>query len=117
MKSDGTGDTILGGRPHLIPCGIAALMLLSATGRHAYDFYTLLRWVVCATGIWVVVEARICRQNWAVTTFAALALLFNPIMPVHLSRGVWQPIDVVAALLFVAAAVTLRRPMGPPPSG
>lgn len=38
-----------------------------------------------------------------------LALVFNPLVPLHLTRPIWQIIDVIAALVFTARALT------PPP--
>ena len=32
--------------------------------------------------------------------FGLLAVLFNPIIPVHLSREIWAPIDMAAALFW-----------------
>lgn len=29
-----------------------------------------------------------------------IAIIFNPIKPIHLSKGIWQPIDFVAAVIF-----------------
>jgi len=33
---------------------------------------------------------------------AVVALLFNPLVPVHLSRGMWFPIDLAVAYWFWA---------------
>jgi len=45
------------------------------------------------------------------TTIGLLAL-FNPLVPIHLRRHTWQILDLVAAGVFVAAAVALRPPQG-----
>ena len=103
-----TNDDFFGKWPLVIPCAVATVMLISATGRHGYDFYTFLRWVVTAASIWAFVVAKNHDKTWAVVAFAAVAVLFNPIIPVHLSRDIWRPIDIIAALLFVAAALTVR---------
>lgn len=42
---------------------------------------------------------------WAIVMFGVIALLFNPIVPVHLSRSIWSPIDIAAAVAFIAAAI------------
>lgn len=39
------------------------------------------------------------KSGWA-WVFGIIALLFNPIIPVHLSREIWAPIDIMAALIF-----------------
>lgn len=32
-----------------------------------------------------------------------IAVLFNPIEPVHLNKGIWQVIDFVTAIIFIVA--------------
>lgn len=103
-------QTILEKRPHLIPAFIAALMLLCALGRWPYGYYQLLRWVTCAAAVWVGFLAYGWQKKWATVVFAILAVLFNPLVPIHLSREIWQPIDAISAVLFVTIAFAVRRP-------
>jgi hypothetical protein len=87
----------------------AAVLLLVAVGRNAYDFYTIMRWIVCgvsAYGAFVEFERK--RTGWA-WTFAIMAVAFNPIAPVRLSRETWAPIDVLAAGILVASVVARRK--------
>lgn len=95
-------------RPHLIPAGIAALMLLMALGDWPYAYYQFLRLVVCGVGVYVAVTAYQWRRMWAVWLFGMAAVLFNPFAPIHLSRDLWQPIDVGCAALFLTGAFLLR---------
>lgn len=84
-----------------LPRLLAAGMLVWALDRHAYDYYTLMRWVVCGTAAyltWIAIETERSGGAW---TFGVMALLFNPIIPVHLSRSTWQPIDLASAVLIV----------------
>jgi hypothetical protein len=52
-----------------------------------------------------------------VWTFAIVAILFNPVVPVHLTRHAWAPIDIAAAILFLASIPRLQpaRRIGSPP--
>jgi hypothetical protein len=97
-------------RPHLVPCLIAAAVLLGALGGWPYGYYTLLRWVTCAAAVFVAVAVYDWKRTAWVWVFGFVAVLFNPLVPVHLSREIWQPIDVVTAVLFTAAALALSRP-------
>jgi len=96
-------------RPHLVPCIIAAAMALIAIADLPYGYYTLMRLVVCATAIFVVVMAAKSQQMWAVWLYAIVGLLFNPLVPVHLTKGIWQPVDFVAAVALVVGGVAVRR--------
>jgi hypothetical protein len=96
-------------RPHLVPCAIAALSSFIAIADLPYGYYTLMRLIVCATAVFVVVVAAKSKQMWAAWAFSLLALLFNPIVPVHLTKGLWQPLDFIAGVLLVVSALVVRR--------
>lgn len=98
----------MGRRPHTIPSLVAAAFLLGALAHWPYGYYTLLRWVTCASAAYVAFNAHGWKRLAWVWPFAFIALLFNPLVPVHLSREVWQPINIATGLLFVMAAVALR---------
>lgn len=89
----------------------AAAMLLGALGEWPYGYYTLLRWVTSAAAVLVAIFAYQWQRIWAVVVFAFVALLFNPLVPVHLSRSTWRPIDIGAALLFLLAIALVKAPV------
>jgi len=93
----------------LIPSIIAAVMLFAALAPWPYGYYQLLRIVVCAVGIYMAYKAYIWKRVWAIWLFGFIGLLFNPLIPVHLSREIWRPINVLCALVFVVAFI-LKEP-------
>jgi hypothetical protein len=95
-------------RPHLIPSLIVALMLLGALADWPYGYYQLLRIATCGVAVYIAFMAYSWQKIWATWLFGFIALLFNPFIPVHLSRELWQPIDVICALLFLAFAFALK---------
>ena len=96
-------------RPLLIPCLIAAAMSFVAIADLPYGYYTLMRLVVCATAVLVIVVAAKSKQMWTVWAFSILVLLFNPIVPVHLTKGLWQPLDLITGVLLIVAALVIRQ--------
>ena len=102
--------SILEKRPHLIPSLIAAGMLLCTLADFPYGYYQLLRFIVCGVGVYIAYTAYNWQKKWAMWLFGFIALLFNPLIPIHLSRGLWQPIDVICAILFVFVAFALKEP-------
>ena len=96
-------------RPHLVPCIVAAAVALIAIADLPYGYYTFMRLVVCATAVFVVVIAAKSGQTWAIWLFGILGFLFNPVIPVHLTKGIWQPLDLVAAVALMVAAFAVRR--------
>jgi hypothetical protein len=97
-------------RPHLIPAIAVALMLFGALASWPYGYYQILRFVVCGVGAYIAYMAYNWQKVWAMWLFGVIAILFNPIVPIHLARDIWQPIDLMCALLFVAIAVILKAP-------
>ena len=96
-------QNILEKRPHLIPAAIAAVMLFGALGDWPYGYYQLLRFVVCGVGVYVAYMAYSWKKLWATWLFGIIGVLFNPLVPIHLSRDLWQPADMICAVLFIYA--------------
>ncbi|MHB8521854.1 MAG: DUF6804 family protein [Limisphaerales bacterium] len=89
--------------------GIGAVLLLLAEGRYPYGYYQLLRWLVCGISVYSFLEALESKERGWVVTFAMLALLFNPVVPVRLTRKTWMLADFVVAALFLFSVPLLRR--------
>ena len=96
---------------HVIPAVVAALMLFGALGDWPYGYYQLLRFVVCGVSVYVAFIAYGWEKLWAAWLFGFVAVLFNPLLPIHLSRDLWQPIDVICAVLFVVVGLILKKPV------
>jgi hypothetical protein len=105
------GKSILEKRPHLIPAIVAAVILLLALATWPYGYYQLLRFVVCGVSVYVAFMAYQWQKIWATWLFGFIAVLFNPLIPIHLSRRVWQPIDAICGLIFIAGAIILNAPV------
>ena len=95
-------------------------MALVAMADLPYGYYVLMRLVVCATAIYVLVVAAKSHQMWTAWLCAIIGLLFNPLIPVHLTKGIWQPLDFLAAAALGLAGFTVRADVertgkAPPP--
>ena len=102
---------VLNKRPYLIPTMIAAIMLLLALAPWPYGYYQVLRLVVCGVAVYVAFMGYTWQKMWAMWLFGFIAVLFNPLLPIHLSRQIWQAIDVVCGILFMVIAVILKQPV------
>lgn len=96
-------------RPHLIPSLIAAAVLLGALAPWPYGYYQLLRFVTCGVAVYVAFTVYTWQKLWVMWLFGFIALLFNPLIPIHLSRELWQPIDVVCAIIFLVVAFLVKE--------
>jgi len=77
-------------------------MLLVAVLPLPYGYYTAMRIIVCGAAAYIVYrhwnEDGI-SSLWRVVFFVIIAL-FNPIIPIHLTKLIWQPLNVGAAACF-----------------
>ena len=93
---------------------VAAGLLFGALGRHPYDYYTLMRWVVCGVAAFGAFQAFVSGKNGWVWALAIVALVFNPLIPVHLKRETWAIIDSSAAILLLISIAAIDRYTPPP---
>lgn len=88
---------------HPTLCFVPAILLFLALLPFPYGYYILLRLGVgIAAGFLTYDEYRLRGRvsGWTVA-LAIVALLFNPIIPVHLTREIWVPINIATGLMFL----------------
>ena len=80
-------------------------MLVIALAKFPYGYYALLRIVVALCCAIIVFQAHTVANRgltvWSVVLIV-MAILFNPIFPVHLTRDAWAVIDLASAAVLVA---------------
>lgn len=75
-------------------------VVLATVRFHEYGIYQLSKWAITAVAIYAAVELP--KVRWLL---AAVAVAFNPIMPIRFSREAWRVVDVAAAGVFVASII------------
>ena len=94
-----------------MPVGViyaCAAMLFVGAAPLPYGYYTLLRLVACgvfAFCAFVTAERKHKVLPWV---FGLAALLFNPVVKVHLSKELWALVDIAAAILLLANAKKVK---------
>lgn len=76
-------------------------MLLLAILTLPYGYYTLVRISVTIYAVLVAVTFFNSEKVEGMYLFAAIAILFNPILPIYLTKEIWAIIDIVAAGIIV----------------
>ena len=79
---------------------ISAAILLVSVFPLPYGYYLFLRIVVTITSVMVIYIFHKDKNKRAVIGLALIAIIFNPIIPIHLEKAVWLPIDVLTAAYF-----------------
>lgn len=94
------------------PAIVAIIFLLLALLEWPYGFYTLLKWVVTGVAVYYAysIYEIIKKTNAWFWTLVAIAILNNPIAPIHLGdKGLWNIIDVIIAIFFLIFILTQKN--------
>ena len=95
------------------PIIISIIMLFLATiPEPSSGYYTLLRLIVCGTAIYLTWFAKNTNKQGWMWTFGFVALLFNPIFPIHLEKELWVIIDITVAVIFLSSIFIFRGKSG-----
>ncbi len=89
---------------------IAGIMLLLAVPSiWPYGFYQFLRWIVSVSAVFNAYQTyKINLKGWSVVMIV-VAILFNPIAPIYLDKGVWVLIDVVVAITMFVLSQKFKK--------
>ena len=78
--------------------------------RMPYGFYSILRVWTSLTAAYGFTRARTSAATVWMWIYAALAVTYNPVLPLKLgNKDVWTAVNVVSLILFWSGAFTLRR--------
>lgn len=84
-------------RTHSVLWIVPAALSLLALAPLPYGFYMLLRVTVCASCAYLsMAEFRAGGTGWGFG-LGLIALIFNPLIPIHLGREVWSVLNVLTA--------------------
>jgi len=95
-------------RPYPVPAVIIAFLLLIAVLPLPYGYYIFLRWITCGMAIFTAYIAYQWEAKWAVWVFVPIAILFNPVVPIHLDKETWVIIDIIVAIIFLVSMFKVR---------
>ncbi len=85
-----------------------AVLLLAVLRLPTASYQVLLEVVVCVSALLVVTQAvRAGKYFWA-AGFVAMAVLFNPVVPLALSRNTFLWVDLVCIATFIVSLGVLK---------
>lgn len=91
-------------------------LLIAVFGNVPYDFFMLLRVLVFITCAIVAVglfrTGAIGKWFWIVV---AIALLYNPLLPIHLHRSTWEWLNIATIPVFATLSILVRPHPRPAP--
>ena len=66
-----------------------------------YGYYNLSRLVVCGCSVYFAVACKDKNEHVFIWLFGGLAILYNPIVPVHLyEKEIWMVVNLITAVIF-----------------
>jgi hypothetical protein len=91
---------------------VVAIIMVSAAVLPIpyFVYYQMMNWIVVGAAILTALQASTVRCGFVFWTFMLVAVVFNPLAPLHLRADVWQIADIVAALIFLISFFVVRPP-------
>ncbi len=104
MASDGSSNVTIAAKVS------AAMLVLAVFPTWSIGYYDLLRLVVCLSAVYIALYAkRVAKSDRLLWIMIVIALLYNPISPIYVNRGLWSLLHLVAAAVFWITATSPKR--------
>jgi hypothetical protein len=87
---------------------VVAAIVAAATARWPYGYYTFVRIVVCGFCGYLTYLALTEKAYMWGAALGLTAILFNPIIPIHLTRSTWFWLNITAAAIILAHLAFVR---------
>lgn len=86
----------------IIKIGVVAILIVAATTKQQYSYYSFVRWAVLTASIYLAYKTFPQKQIGLTIFFAILAILFNPFKQFSFQKETWHLIDyLVSAIILV----------------
>jgi len=93
-----------------MPVVISIIMLLLALpSGWPYGYYQILRFVVCGTSAYMAYQCYTDKNQKWTWLLGVIAVLFNPILPIHMDKESWAVIDVIVAAIFTIFLIKFKK--------
>lgn len=79
---------------------VTSIALLVTVLPLPYFYYQILRWLVCTTLIILYVNSNKTGEQSPLIVWIIIAIIFNPVSPIHFPKSLWLIIDIATAGYF-----------------
>lgn len=87
---------------------LGAIVLLAGIGLVGLETYIIIQFVVSILALVVAVFAWQARQWWWLPLLAAIAVLFNPVVPIVLEPNAQLAAHYVSALVLIVVGIFVK---------
>ena len=88
---------------------IVSAMLFIAIAPLPYGYYTLLRLVTTGLFIWAAIIISERKSKYLIWLFILFALLYNPIIKIHLEKETWGFINIISAIFLLSVKSKIKE--------
>lgn len=92
----------------IIISGLLFIAILSLP----YGYYQFLRIAVFIAIIYFLLMEYALNNKWLLPIYAAIGILFNPIIPIYLTKGMWIYIDAICGVIIFISFIIRRKRQG-----
>jgi hypothetical protein len=96
-------------RDALAPGLLGAAALLAGVALLGTGTFLVIRFAASILALITIVFALQARHWWWAPPLAAVAVLWNPVVPLPFGGELWRLAQIAGAAVFVAAALTVKR--------
>ena len=72
-------------------------------------YYQVLKWFVIVGAILCGINFYKQKKQNLFYIFCAITILFNPIVPIFLTKSIWRIIDIIVAVIFLIAVLKINK--------
>lgn len=88
---------------------IAATLLLMGAAPLPYGYYTLIRIVAAGVFVWAAYISHERKNEVLPWIYVISAIIFNPIIKIHLPKDLWAIIDIGAGILLLFTKTKIEQ--------
>lgn len=88
---------------------IATVLLFIGAAPMPYGYYTLLRLIATGVFIWAAFVAHERKFEVLPWVYGVLAILFNPLIKIHLPKELWAVVDIGAGILLLVTKSAIKK--------
>ena len=86
---------------------LVVVLMFVALGDHPYGYYQFLRWItVFSAGYLAYKSQENKKTNWF-WVFLAIAILFNPVLPIYQSKSTWGFFNVAVGIIYIISIISI----------
>ncbi|UFS60105.1 DUF6804 family protein [Subtercola endophyticus] len=98
-------------RTALAPGLLGAIALLAAVAVIDTGWFTILQYAIAILALIICVFAWQAKQWWWIIGLVPIAVIWNPVVPLHFDPPVWYAFHLAAAIVFVASGLLIKIPV------